>query len=129
MGPVKRLPFGVIVIIVLQIASLLVFGSVPALTLLTAPAESDRLYYLVRFALSLLGVPAVFGLLRRRRWAWALVMIQMGAVMALDLTAYFAGEPRYRSMLMSVIIVFYLNQSEVQDTFGRRPAIDALYHE
>lgn len=118
----RRLPFGIIVIIILQLLALLVFSGASARILLVAPEDGDLAsrYYWLRLALSLLGVTVSLGLLRRQRWAWALVMIQLGAVMALDLAAYFTGEPRYVSMLISVIIVFYLNQSEVQDTFRRR---------
>jgi hypothetical protein len=68
----------------------------------------------------LLSIVVVFGLLRLRRWAWVLVMIQLGMVMALDLALYFVGSPQYASMLISVVTVFYLNQSDVQDAFRRR---------
>lgn len=124
----RRLPFGIIVIILLQLLALLVFSSVSARILL-APSLGGSLtsqYYRPRLVLSLLGAIVSLGLLRRRRWAWALMMIQLGAVMALDLVAYFAGEPRYLSMLISVMIAFYLNQSEVQDMFRRRQAEDEL---
>jgi hypothetical protein len=115
---VKRLPFGIIVIIFLRILSLLVSGSASGVTLLRPGAPSN--YNLLHFALSLLSIVVVFGLLRLRRWAWVLVMIQLGMVMALDLALYFVGSPQYASMLISVVTVFYLNQSEVQDAFRRR---------
>lgn len=121
----RRLPFGVIVIILMQLVSLLVSGS--ALGFVFADAQADWLdlvsdYQLINFSLNLLGIVVIFGLLRLRRWAWVLVMIQLGFIMAVDLVMYAEGIPQYPSMLTSVIIVFYLNQSEVQEAFKRRPA-------
>lgn len=124
---VRRLPFGIIVIVFLQTLSLLLSGSAPGLSLsdtLLLGAGVAVNYYLLHFALNLLSIIVIFGLLRLRRWAWVLVMIQLGMVMALDLVLYFAGSPQYASMLISVVTVFYLNQSEVQDAFRRRRAAE-----
>jgi len=62
----------------------------------------------------------IFGLLWLRRWAWVLVMVQVGVLMILDLWSYFGGEPAYLSMITNVVMVFYLNQREVQLAFRRR---------
>jgi uncharacterized membrane protein (DUF2068 family) len=62
----------------------------------------------------------IFGLLWLRRWAWVLVMVQVGALMILDLWFYFRGEPAYFSMIANVVMVFYLNQREVQLAFRQR---------
>lgn len=64
----------------------------------------------------------IFGLLWLRRWAWVLVMVQVGLLMILDLWSYFIGEPAYFSMIANVVMVFYLNQREVQLAFRRRGA-------
>jgi hypothetical protein len=48
------------------------------------------------------------------------MMLWTGLSLALDLVSYARGEPAYTTMLVSVIIVFYLNQREVQDAFTRR---------
>ncbi len=60
----------------------------------------------------------IIGLWRTARWAWVLIMVQVGLGMASDLWGYFHGYPSYTSMLINVIIVFYLNQSEVQRAFS-----------
>ena len=60
------------------------------------------------------SVLVVFGLLARRQWAWVLAIVSSGAILAVDLGWWSAGEPRYASMLLNVIAVFYLNQRDVQ---------------
>jgi hypothetical protein len=57
---------------------------------------------------------AVVGLLAHRRWAWVLAIVTAGFILALDLGWWWAGEPRYGSMLVNVIAVFYLNQQDVR---------------
>ena len=49
-------------------------------------------------------------------------MIWVGVVMGLSLLAYFRGNPSYVVMLLSVLQVFYLNQSDVQRVFSRPTA-------
>ncbi|HEX6868870.1 MAG TPA: hypothetical protein VF119_08685 [Candidatus Limnocylindrales bacterium] len=56
----------------------------------------------------------VIGLVLQKRWAWVLAIITSGVILAVDLGWWFAGEPRYSSMLMNAIAVFYLNQREVR---------------
>ncbi len=63
----------------------------------------------------------VIGLWHMQRWAWVLIMIQAGLGMASDLWGYFHGYPSYISILINVIIVFYLNQREVQRAFSGTP--------
>lgn len=58
------------------------------------------------------------GLWRLQRFAWVLIMIQTGLGMASDLWGYFHGYPSYTSMLINIIILFYLNQREVQKAFS-----------
>lgn len=58
------------------------------------------------------------GLWRLQRFAWVLIMIQTGLGMASDLWGYFHGYPSYTSMLINIIILFYLNQHEVQKAFS-----------
>ena len=60
------------------------------------------------------------GLWRRQRWAWFLTMFQLGVFMISDLYSYFTGaapESYAWSMLLNVMMVFYLNQREVQAIF------------
>ncbi len=69
-------------------------------------------------AIILIDALIIIGLWRMQRFAWVLIMIQAGLGMASDLWGYFHGYPAYTSMLINVIIVFYLNQREVQRVFS-----------
>ena len=60
------------------------------------------------------SVLIVIGLLARRRWAWVLAIVTSGFILAIDLGWWFSSEPRYISMLLNVIAVFYLNQRDVR---------------
>jgi hypothetical protein len=55
-----------------------------------------------------------------KRWGWVLLMVQLGFFMLIDLYAYFSGAPHYFSMVNSVLVVFYLNQRDVQQAFQAR---------
>jgi uncharacterized membrane protein (DUF2068 family) len=57
------------------------------------------------------------GLWRLQQWAWFLLMIWVGIQMFFDLMAYFYVREIHASMLISVIIVFYINQREVKKAF------------
>ena len=60
------------------------------------------------------SVLTIIGLILRQRWAWVLAIVSAGAILAIDLGWWFAGEGRYTSMLLNVIAIFYLNQREVR---------------
>jgi hypothetical protein len=60
-----------------------------------------------------------------KRWGWVLLMVQLGLVMLVDLYAYLSGSPHYFSMVNSVLVVFYLNQRDVQQAFqARKPVVE-----
>ncbi len=69
-------------------------------------------------AIILLEASIAIGLWRLERWAWILIMVQSGIIMASDLLGIFSGYPSYATMLVNVIIVFYLNQHEIQRVFS-----------
>jgi hypothetical protein len=56
-------------------------------------------------------------LLRLKGWAWILSMSVQGMGLFAALSGYLRGEPNYISMFLGVLLVFYLNQQEVQDAF------------
>jgi hypothetical protein len=56
-------------------------------------------------------------LLRLRSWAWILSMSVQGMGLFAALLGYMRGDPNYLTMFLGVLLVFYLNQQEVQDAF------------
>ena len=58
------------------------------------------------------------GLLAGRQWAWVLAIISSGLILAIDLGWWWSGEPRYGSMLLNSVAVFYLNQRDVRAALG-----------
>ncbi|MCB0186672.1 MAG: hypothetical protein KDE31_20540 [Caldilineaceae bacterium] len=65
------------------------------------------------------------GLWRLHRWAWLWMMLQLAGSMAIDIQTYYAGQPLYASMILNVIVVFYLNQHEVQALFATAKEVEA----
>jgi hypothetical protein len=69
-------------------------------------------------ALGLFSAAAGIGVLRLLPWAWFGAMALQGWTLATLLLNYFVrGGGGYLSMLLGVIIVFYLNTRSVRDTF------------
>jgi uncharacterized membrane protein (DUF2068 family) len=56
----------------------------------------------------------VIGLLAHKQWAWVLAIVSSGLILAIDLGWWWSGEPRYGSMLINSVAVFYLNQRDVR---------------
>jgi len=63
------------------------------------------------------------GLWRLQRWAWMCLMIWQGLVMAMDIWGRFNGNPSHLTMIINVIIVFYINQREVKKAFSGRTLV------
>lgn len=128
-----RRPFGLKAIIVLQVLQALFGVSLFVLYTLSIPelrAELDqdviallRLPVTVYLLLGILRGVTAFGLWRYRRWAWVLTMTLLAFSMAMDISAYVRGRPVYFSMFANVLLVFYLNQREVQKLFVA-PAVE-----
>jgi hypothetical protein len=70
--------------------------------------------------IAIVNLITVGGLLLLKRWAWVATMVLAGISMAVGLMLYFEGRPLYVTMLLNVILVFYLNQRDVQATFEHR---------
>ena len=123
----RKRPFGVTAIVVLQAGSILalavdIYRMQAIQSIFFLPEiENPRLVLPIGLAIILVELVIAFGLWHLKRFAWVLIMIQQGIGMAVYLWFYTNGEPLYLSMLLSVIIVFYLNQREVQQAFKRRP--------
>ncbi len=124
--PRKR-PFGISVIIFLLVVNVLFLGI--ALFAFVQVPMGEIIFWILRidnpaiinifFLIVILFEASIaIGLWRLQRWAWVLIIIQVGLSMLSDLWGYFSGYSSYMTMLINVIIVFYLNQREVQRAFS-----------
>ena len=118
----KRRPFGLYFIIGLQ----LILAGLLTLALLGEKTIASYLKVMIQnpifytwFGWVLIGffLLAVIGLLLLKRWGWILTMIMTGSGLAFSIWSYFDGSPRYIPLLIDLVIVFYLNQSDVQSPF------------
>jgi len=123
----RKRPFGVNAIIVLtalSAVSSLVFVAlivaamyVPAAHVWLEDLEIGPWLAVYVFATGVVQIAIVIGLWRLKRWGWFLVMLHTGLGMFLNLWAYFHAQPNYVTMVVLVLIVFYMNQREVQQAF------------
>ena len=125
-----RYPLGIIVIVALTaarcatlVAALLNLHGSPLADWLIGgsplpqPAPGSDLEVIARIlfiGLLVASVLVVVGLLAHKDWAWVLAIVSSGLILAIDLGWWWAGEPRYGSMLMNSVAVFYLNQRDVR---------------
>ena len=70
---------------------------------------------------SLLALIGGVALLLMRLWAWTLAMLLEGYALAINLWSFFQGHPFFLQMLLSSVIVFYLNTRDVYRAFQVRP--------
>jgi hypothetical protein len=73
-------------------------------------------------AISLLVLLAAVGLFWMRPGAWLLAMTAQGLNLAHALVDYALGQPDYASMVLGIIVVLVLQQSEVRQAFRTRHA-------
>lgn len=135
----SKRPFGVTVMVILQLftISLLILYilillvtigliNIPILKemeITSLPSEGEPYGQLIGLTIVLVyAITVAVGLWRLKRWAWFLLMVQLGFDMTLSLWSYIQGEPAYFRMLTNVIYVLYLNMREVQQAFGHEPA-------
>lgn len=122
----RRRPFGIYAVILLilltQLLILLTYLDILPLYIsaLFPVGSGTRLADAYHILNAVLAVLMVVGLWRLRRWAWVLTMILVGVDLAVGLWTYLHATPDYLGMLIDVIMVFYLNQGDVQETFERR---------
>ncbi len=70
--------------------------------------------------LSLIGIVVLIGFLSLHRWAWVLLMAWTGVSLTITLINYFYSHPNYLVMASNTIIIFALNQADVQRIFRIR---------
>ncbi len=130
--PTNKLPFGVKIIIGLQIVYTLllivdnfVFHSDEFSLFLQRPVTYDDLLLALKLGNVFFQLVIAFGLWRLQRWAWFLLMMRLGVSMSIGLWLYIysQGAPDYLDMLLHVVMVLYLNQREVQQAFEHKPKL------
>lgn len=129
----RRRPFVLWVLIILHIvqaaSGLLILGFISLINVnspliseagLDALQEYGKVPVLLFASTSLLFIHLVlaYGLWRLQRWAWIMTMITLAFSMTLDILAFLDGTPTYFPMLINVLLVFYLNQAEIQELFA-----------
>jgi hypothetical protein len=130
----RRRPFGVIVVALLQLATvgvaILGFLSVTTIPWQGTFARALADHGMARGSIVTFGVlvvVAAVGMWRLRYWGWALMLALVGLALLLDLTTWWAigGTERdlalYARMLLDVVCAFYLNSSAVQSAFRADP--------
>lgn len=118
----KRRPFGLYFIICLQLMlsfllTLALLGDRTVATYLKVVIQNPIFYTWFGWVLVGIFLLAVIGLLLLKRWGWILTMITTGTGLAVTIWSYIDGNPRYVPMLIYIVIVFYLNQRDVQVPF------------
>jgi uncharacterized membrane protein (DUF2068 family) len=121
-----RRPFGVTIIAVLQALSGLSAGAFVVVVRAGSLTIVDPELAAQSVALFAVGLVIAVGLWRLKRWAWVSVMVWTGLELAGGLLSYFRGDPDYPSMVLGIIIVFYLNQADVQAAFRSRRRAPAV---
>lgn len=89
-------------------------------------AGSDISLTAFRLIWLIVGLAVLIGLLRMKRWSWVTLMVWAGISLTTGLIRYFYrgtagfGPADFAVMAADVVLVFVLNQSEVQRIYGIR---------
>lgn len=74
----------------------------------------------VLICLALVTLLVSVALLRLKSWAWMAAMTIQGLGLLAGLLGYIRNRPNYIGMLLGIILVLYLNNQEIQETFRER---------
>lgn len=86
----------------------------------------DVLMVAAQFTLGVFALVSGIGLLRLRPWAWLMGMLLLGCELAMQLINYFQGRPVYLLMLLTALMVFYLNRRSIREVFSLEPEAPAV---
>ena len=122
----RKRPFGLYIIIIFQMVIAVLLGLVLLEFRFSAQDVNGFLDIPVLdiwYAWALVGLIllAVIGLLSLKRWGWILTMFLTGFGLAFSIWNYFQGRPNYFALAIYIVIVFYLNQRDVQLPFQGSP--------
>lgn len=121
----QRRPFGLYAIVVLEVlAAVVIIGLAYLLwrnapTLFTDENQRWEAYGELSWSIAraVIQLVAAIGLWYRRQWAWLVTMLLTGLSMATDLWNYMNHAQIPVTLAISIAIVFYLNQRDVQQQF------------
>jgi hypothetical protein len=124
----RRRPFGLYMIAGLQLVlsimlALALLGEKTIATYLKVLIQNPIFYSWFGWVLAGSLILSVLGLMILKRWAWILTMILTGLGLSYSIWSYFQENPHYIPMVIYLVIVFYLNQREVQSAFSQ-PELD-----
>ena len=117
-------PFGIKMLTIVKLLTGLAYISYAVLysldnnlfTQLDFFGHSDQ-YDFIIFLINTPSILIAYAIWRLKRWAWIMVMLQSGIHMAVDFNYYLQGEAPFAQMFINIVIVFYLNQHDVQHIF------------
>ena len=128
--PRTRYPLGIVVIVVLTALRAVTLGASlldlhgteladwvrdgSPLPQPTPGSDFEVIFRILIAGLLIASVLVVVGLLANKQWAWVLAIVSSGLILAINLGWWWTGEPRYASMLINSVAVFYLNQRDVR---------------
>jgi hypothetical protein len=115
-----RLPRGVFIIALLLLAQAAVWTATGTLYFSELPALHLPGIETTWFALAFAAVNLILavGMVFLKPWAWVGALTVQGLSLAGSLWAYSRGEQDYLLMVISVMVVLYLNLREVRRPFG-----------
>jgi len=137
-SPSNKRPFGVSIIVMIIIAYTFLLAIVfylsinPQLSINELQLMNSITNYYQFSVLLILGATIqliiAIGLWRLQRWAWLLLIIWIGLQMISNLWEYFNFRHlQALSMIIDVIIVFYMNQREVKKAFSGKTFMGAKW--
>ena len=127
--PDRKRPFGVgaVTLLLLLLSAALAFdawrGRLDLPWAFPQQVSREATLRILGYAVASLLVLIAAGMWRLRRAAWVATMLLVGTFMVIELLWYARGRPRYHIMTLCALIVFYLNQREVQGIFRRRERV------
>ena len=126
----RRRPLGILIVVLLSVGRLIieltalvtvdrtgVLGWIASGSNVPVFDQGTPAWYLGKaaiVAMIVLTALSVIGLWRFRTWGWSMALILSGLILALDISWWFAGQPRYPGMFLNMVAVFYLNQRDVR---------------
>lgn len=116
--PRRHRPLGVTILVIIEfLSAVLIAIGLTASGAVEMPLVSTEEQPVGAAIAGVIGLALAFGLWRLQRWAWTGMMLWHGLILTTGLVAYLRGERPFLELVISVVVVFYLNQSEVQRAF------------